>query len=163
MLQILLILPGILGKGQVDVAVEDAVGHFQKSEDEAQSEYTVRIIIYCFLAIAFIFGLAMLFKKIFYDRDTRQEIEKLEFQLGNAMNQLRNFDLERKNDNNDDEIPESANIDLNDSDQVSKYMKQIALERKMKNAIFIILLEEQKSENPFDDMDSPLPIFDLIY
>ena len=35
MLQILLILPGILGKGQVDVAVEDAVGHFQKSEDEA--------------------------------------------------------------------------------------------------------------------------------
>ena len=43
----------------------------------------------------------------------------------------------------DDEIPSSANIDLADSDQVSNYMKQRALEKKLKNAIFIILLEEQ--------------------
>ena len=66
------------------------------------------------------------------------------------MNQLKSFDLQRKEE--DEEIPSSANIDLTDSEQVGKYVKQMRVEKKVKNAIFIILLEEQQSINSVEEM-----------
>ena len=53
----------------------------------------MRIFIYLLLIVSFIFGLIVLFKKIFYDRDTKQEIEKLEVQLGNAKGEKSSSDL----------------------------------------------------------------------
>ena len=67
------------------------------------------------------------------------------------MNQLKSFDLQRKEEE-DEEIPSSANIDLTDSEQVGKYVKQMRVEKKVKNAIFIILLEEQQTINSVEEM-----------
>ena len=96
--------------------------HLLPHSNEDKIHYIVRLVVYCLLFISFVFGVVMGCKKIFYDRDTKQKIERLEIQMGFAMNQLRVFDDQSKMVDSH-EIPSNANIDLNNSTEVNNYLE----------------------------------------